>query len=63
MTIDVHIIEVDLAFEYDMIDLDILEAKSRVRIDIRGHKSIEVASTPYTMSQHSPRSSRGLGSW
>ncbi len=50
MTIDVYIIEVDLASEYDMIDLDILEAKSRVRIDVRGHESIEVASAPYTMS-------------
>ncbi len=62
MTIDIHIIEVDLASEYDIIDLDILEAKSRVRMDIRGHESIEAASVPYTMSQHSPRSSGGLGS-
>jgi hypothetical protein len=50
--------------ECDMMDLDILEAKSRVEIEARQGKSIDAANALYTMSQyHSPRTSGGLGSW
>jgi hypothetical protein len=33
---DVYITEVNPASEYDIMDLDILEAKSRVGMDVRG---------------------------
>jgi hypothetical protein len=53
--------ELDLAFEYNIINLDILGLKSRVGMEVRGRKSIEAASVLYTISQHySPLSFKGL---
>ena len=50
--------------EYDIMELDIPEAKSRVEIKAREGESIEAANALYTMSQyHNPRTSGGLGSW
>ena len=50
--------------EYNIMELDILEAKSRVEIKAREGESIEVVNTLYIMSQyHSPQTSRGLSSW
>jgi hypothetical protein len=57
--------EVDpTTFKNDIMDLDILEAKNRLQMEAREDKSIEAANALYTISQyHSPRTSRGLGSW
>jgi hypothetical protein len=63
MAMGAHITEVDPASDDDMMDLDILEAKSRVGMDVRGRESIDAASVLCTMSQHSPQSSGGLGTW
>jgi hypothetical protein len=62
ITIDMYnITELDLAFKYNIINLDILGLKSRVRIKIRERKLIKAASVLYTISQHySPLSSEGL---
>jgi hypothetical protein len=50
--------------EYDRMDLDKPEGKSKVEIKAREGGSIEAANELCTMSQcHSPRASRGLGSW
>ena len=50
--------------EYDVMDLDIPGAKSRLEIEAMEGESIEAANALYTMSQyHSPRTSGGLGSW
>ena len=50
--------------EYDIMELDIPEAKSRVEIKAREGESIEAVNALHTMSQyHSPRTSGGLGSW
>jgi hypothetical protein len=50
--------------EYDVMDLDIPEAKSRVEIEARQGESIEAANALYTMIQYpTPQTSRGLGSW
>jgi hypothetical protein len=50
--------------EYDMMDLDIPEAKSTVEMEVREGESIEAANALYTMSQyHNLRTSRGLDSW
>jgi hypothetical protein len=44
-------IEVDrTTFKYNIIDLDILEAKSRVEIEARQGKSIDAANALHTMS-------------
>lgn len=63
MAMGVHITEVDLASEYEMMDLDIPGEKSSVGMDVRGRESIDAASALCTMSQHSPQSSGGLGGW
>jgi hypothetical protein len=50
--------------EYDMMDLDIPEAKSTVEMEVREGESIEAANALYTMSQYQNlRTSRGLDSW
>jgi hypothetical protein len=62
MAMDVHnTTELDPAFKYDIMDLDIPGSKSRIGIKVRGRKSIKAASALYTISQHhSPLSSKGL---
>jgi len=57
-------IEVDrTTSEYDIMDLNILEAKNRVEIKARQGKSIDAANALHTMSQyHNPRTSGGLSS-
>jgi hypothetical protein len=53
--------ELDLAFEYNIIDLDILRSKNKIRIEVRRRKLIKAASALYIISQHySPLSSKGL---
>jgi hypothetical protein len=53
--------ELNLAFKYNIIDLDIPESKSKVKIKVKEYKSIKAASAFYTISQHySPLSFKGL---
>jgi hypothetical protein len=54
MAIDVlNTIEVDrTTSKYDIIDLNILEAKSRVEIKAKQSKLIDAANALYTMSQY-----------
>jgi hypothetical protein len=61
--IDVYnITELDLVSEYNIIDLNILGLKSRVRIEVRERKSIKAVSTLYIISQYySPLFFKGLG--
>jgi hypothetical protein len=42
--------ELNLAFKYNIIDLNILALKSKVRIKVKKRKSIKAASTLYIIS-------------
>jgi hypothetical protein len=43
-------IKLDLAFKYNIIDLNILRLKNKVRIKVKGRKSIKATSALYTIS-------------
>jgi hypothetical protein len=62
ITIDMYnTTELDLAFKYNIIDLNIPESKSKIRIEVKRRKSIKAASALYIISQYySPLSSKGL---